>query len=281
VIFENSSVDVLYNLDGLADVQVASLFIYKTYTGKIGLPKWNATGYAEYRQDYLQFDGVTAGFIYANSGRIKLDLLTNNASNIFIDSAGSATENGVPAIILKGAHASNVLTLQKGDTGLAVFASEAATFPVIKTGYVAAIGTDAKLLLGTGVTLSGTTITQGGGTISANSALSAITQTAGTFTSNGSMTITTMNLNGDGKFICKSSGTITTINARDRSTVDFSQDIRTRTVTTFNRYSDLVTVKDPAETVTWTNGIDNEGCGRDLSKLELGINWKLSKAAVS
>lgn len=279
VIFENSSVSALYNLDALASITPTSLIIRKTYTGYIGLPKWNATyGYAEYRQDYLQWDGATAAAIYANSGRIKLDFLTAVAAAIYIESPGRAVEVNLPAILLKAAQTST-LTIQKGDVGVAVFASETATIPTINTGSIASVGTDVKLWLGSGCTL--TTINQGGGEITCDANLTTLNQTEGTFTNTGATTITTANLNKQGKYISKSTGTITTINARDKSSLDFTRDIRSRTVTTINVYSDNVSIDDLFKTVTWTNGIDNEGCGSDLSKKRLGTNFKLSIAAVS
>jgi len=86
VIFEESSVDCLYNLDQ-SSVAPAAIKIYSSYTGKIGLPDYNRKGYQEYRQKGLYAE-ATAIEIGAGDDRgsnfIRLQLVTNAQTDVTV-----------------------------------------------------------------------------------------------------------------------------------------------------------------------------------------------------
>lgn len=133
VVIENSDVDILYGLAQSA-VTLASLTVRKNYTGKIGLPNMVAAGthvtatsaYAEYRDKYLTI-GATACNIGqgtgTGSGRIKIDFSTVQTT-CKVHGSGSTIETNIPAIILKGTHASNAFTVNAGDVGIAFFGND-------------------------------------------------------------------------------------------------------------------------------------------------------------
>ena len=273
--FEHSSIDVLYGLNQ-SGVQLASLRIGQSYTGKIGLPRTSDAGYIEYRAAYLAIgaavihigDGVGAG-----SSRIKLDTGADQTA-LHIHDAGSPAESDLESVLWKGTHADNVINLSKGSLGVAVLPSETATIATLNLGYRDNVIGDATARLGSGVTL--TTINKSGGALEINSNLTTLTQTDGE-TTIAAGAVTTLNVRG-GAVRYNSTGACGTANVAAAATLDFSRDLRAKTVTTTNKYGDG-RVRDPFKVVTFTNGIDCEES--DLSTLELGSHVNIARAATS
>jgi hypothetical protein len=251
VYLTRSSADVLYGLAQSA-VTLASLAIDSTYTGNVGLPRVNANGYYEYRATYLAV-GVTAltvgGGSGSGSGRIKLDLgSVQTTANV--QTTGSPAENGLPAVILKGTHASNALNVLQGSVGVAVEPGDVSTVATVQIGYQNSQTTDVVLTLGAGCTL--TTIKQNGGTITVQSAVTTWTVTGGgSGTVLGTGAVTTLDIE-NGAVNYQGTGTITTATVGPSGSLTFSQDPRSRTITNLTLYAGC-TYQDGAKTVTWTN----------------------------
>ncbi|MBI3866827.1 MAG: hypothetical protein HY290_33525 [Planctomycetia bacterium] len=134
-------------------VRLDSFEFSARYTGKIGLPKTNASGgYYEYRARYLHVGLRAAGLQKlligtgdgTGSSKIQLDTDVDQVALKVIDTGGSA-ESGVNALLWKGTHPSNTAQLINGDLGIAIFPGELATLASL-------IERAGSLVLGAGVT---------------------------------------------------------------------------------------------------------------------------------
>ena len=126
VIIDALNVQIYWGLSQTA-VTLAVLRIVTDRDNKfiLGLPKVNTsngTPYPEYRADHLQI-GATSCTIRTKGGRTKIDFGTVQ-TNCAVVTTGQTIEQGVPACLLKGTHASNVLEQIAGDLGGAFFGGE-------------------------------------------------------------------------------------------------------------------------------------------------------------
>lgn len=275
VVIENSASDVLYGLSQ-SSVTLASLTIAQSYSGKIGLPVQSSLGYYEYRPTYLAISatqvsvGAGSG---AGSSRIKLNT-GSNQTTINVLATGTPAEPGLESLLWKGAHASNVLSVNKGSVGVAVLAGEAATLATWNAGYTNNRLGDVALRIGANVTQ--TSGNQTGGHVEVRSSLTTLTKTDGLLTM-AQGTVGTLNIDG-GNVYYTSTGTCTTVNVGEGGILDCSRDMRGRTFTNTNVYSGG-SILDPFRTVTWTNGVDLERCAIADVVLDLGTHLKLTPAA--
>lgn len=196
LVFDNGSVDVRWGLDYATTL--TNITKYKAYTGNVGLGEVNsdnsAKPYHEYRTTYLTCTGCTTANLEVGEGpgssRFKLNTGTGqSAINIF--GKGSRVETGVPCILWKGTHASNVVNNIAGDLGIAFFGGESATVATLVTGDGPTSA--ASTVCGSGCTL--TTVTLNGGSQETNSAITTATQNGGSWT-HKSGTVTTANIYG-------------------------------------------------------------------------------------
>lgn len=262
VYIERSSVDIKYGLSQTS-IDLTSLNIAASYTGKIGLPDYNSDGtsYYEYRTKYLMLGTATTANIGrgegSGSGRLKIHL-GSNAATVNVEGTGPGVETGVPALLLQGSHASNVLNATQGSIGLAFETGSTAQFPTVRIGSETNPASDVTLVCGAGCTLGGT-ISQAGGNVTAQTAVTTWTKTAGsTSTILGTATITTLQQDGSGTHYQQSSGTITTATFRgEGAKLDKSRDLRALTITnsTFTAGGHII---DPNKTVTFTNAMTTD-----------------------
>ena len=119
IVFTNNSIDCLYNLSQTA-LDPSGVTVEMSYTGKLGLPRRNIAGYAEYREDYLNLGGATTLKKGVGSGsgtgrcKIKTGAVVCTAT---VDGTGTPIENGVEAFLWAGTHASNSMVVNKGSVG--------------------------------------------------------------------------------------------------------------------------------------------------------------------
>ncbi len=242
IVFDNGKVDVLYNLDQHT-ITPASITITSGYTGKIGLAETNTDGgasaaYAEYRGKYLQLGNSGDSQIVTvncsgGAGRLKFD--TGTAQTILqINDTASPIETNVPSFLWKGTHASNVLTLQKGSFGVAFFAGETSTLYKIEEGFKTNQAGDSSAVLGAGVTLTNALITQTGGTLAINSAITGTASVeifGGTMTINGTGGVVGLGIFG-GTVVYNTTGTLGgNLIIYGNGAIDFTQDLRPKVVT--------------------------------------------------
>lgn len=271
VVIQNTNVSILYGTDQSA-VNLASLTIDASYSGNIGLARFNSAGYYEYRNTYLKIetpilnigDGTGAG-----SSLIKINLMAGasaGATAVRVQQTGSQSDSSIPALLLLGTHASNTIAIQKGTLGSCLYAGETSTWSTVTVGYDQTQQTDANLNLDAGCTLG--TINQGGGTVQAQSNLTTLTCRSGTFTMRGTATLGTATVE-NGTLYYQSSGTITNLTLKTKGVADFRQDLRSRTITNCTMYGQSE-FYDPNKTTTRTNRIALTGCGVGDVTVDLG-----------
>lgn len=199
-IFDDGSVSLLYNLDQNG-ITLASLIIRNGYTGNIGLPDINrdndAKPYYEYRETKLKISAtlLTLGIGDGNgSGRIRLNLGTAQTTAV-VRHNGTRILDNFPCIEIIGTHASNAITVSKGDVGIGYVQGEAATVDVLRVGHLDNIDSDARVFVGAGVTLN--TVSQDGGSLVIECAVAtAYTGHAGTCTINGTGAVAAATIRG-------------------------------------------------------------------------------------
>lgn len=249
--FDASSVSVLYGLDQSA-IMPANVWITASFTGTIGLPETNedgSTSYPEYRTQYLTFADNAAIVVHvgrgtgAGSGRIKLNT-SNRQTTLNVYGTSSSADNA-PALVWKGTHASNVVNVEGGDVGIAVFGGEAATVATLRVG--SGSGATPTVQCGSGVSF--TTITCYSGSLVVASSVTTIHQYGGVLVLlDGD--VTTLNVR-EGLCSYQGVGSVTTANVDQGGTLDFDQVGRARSVTTCNLYAGG-TINDRGGTVAWT-----------------------------
>jgi hypothetical protein len=256
-------------------VTVSLLEIRATFTGTIGLPLLNedATEYPEYRARALAI-GATALNVGdgdgQGSGRLLLDTGTAQTT-LTVRQTGSPLDTDIEAVVWKGTHASNVVNVYSGSIAAAGFAGEAATILTLRVGYETSQDSDAQVRLGAGCTLA--TITQTGGEIQVNSAVTTHTKHGGSAVYRGAGAVTTIT-NNTGLIDYRSSGTVTTYVGAGGSSLEMTRDLRARTFTTTTVLAGA-SVLDPGATVTWTNGIALSRCRLSDVTIDVGFNRTL------
>lgn len=291
VYLTNSSVGIFYGL-GQSGVTLNSLNQDSTYTGKVGLPRYNtggntaglsgtsATAYLEYRTRYLQVGFTTGNFgtvsgtqAGAGSGMLQIDPGTvQYLANVY--GTGSPSQQGLPALILKGTNAGNVLNAQSGQVGLAVESGDTATVATVRMGYQQAEGTDLALTCGGGVTL--TTISQYAGVLQVASNVTTLTQYGGVARVLGAAAVTTLTVQ-NGTVYHQSSGTLSTVTLGSGGTLDLTTDPRARTITNMTLAAGAA-FYDPNKTAAFSNPFYLQNCGLDDVTLELGGDVHLQRS---
>jgi hypothetical protein len=183
---------------------------------------------------------------------------------------GQRLDATIPVVLVTGGAASSECDVTRGDVGLAFFADETANFPTLKLGYVTQKNSDARVVGGTGLTV--TTITKSGGQLTTNSNVTTLTQGP----EGGSLvvaagTVGTLNANG-GSVLYNSTGTITTLNVRNDADVSFDADPRAVTITnTINMYGPSCRLRDNQKRVNAgvltvaTTGVETGQIEHDLT----------------
>lgn len=117
LVFESSSVSCLYNI--VSTTNYGDLTIDSSYTGEIGLPVTNVSGYREYRDRFLTLgDGGWDPTIKIGQGgggqsqRIQID--ANNCQVTGSIYGSGSSPDGEYAIIIKGSDASSVFDVYGG-----------------------------------------------------------------------------------------------------------------------------------------------------------------------
>lgn len=281
-VFDVGDTPLLYNLDQNG-ITLASLTITNGYTGDIGLPERNEDNgslpYNEYRTKKLMISATVltiGGGEGKGSARIRLNLGTAQTT-AFINHNGARALEAYPTIQIIGTHASNAITVSRGDVGIADMAGEAATVTTLRVGYIDNVTGDAKVLVGSGATLN--TVNQSGGFLDVECAIAtAYVGTAGECVINGSGAVASLTVRGSCTVRFSTTGTLGgNPIVSGNGFLDFGQDLRTKTVTNpLEIYGEDAKVSDPFKVVTslvldWNEGEAN------LGNFALGSNVRLTR----
>lgn len=262
---EDLTTDLRYSLGATSAVTVAGLYVESSMTGQVGLPLLNedaATSYHEYRPRYLAI-GATEAIIGAGSGDgsglVMIDFGSVQTACSVLTSDTPAID-GYHAIIIKGTHASNTLTVQGGTVDVAPFAGEVSTLLTLT-----ATG-DATVRTSSGVTL-GTVHAGGQSTVDITSAdgLTDITAInvfeSASVTLRGTNDVTAVTVAGDGTttptllIACSGTGVVLgTVNLYTGAVLDLDNCPGTVTATTINVYGEC-TINDRNEKLKVTNAV--------------------------
>ena len=277
IVAENGSIPMLYNLDALAAVDIASMIARKTYTARIGLDDYTESGYYEYRARELalqtctvlyeeQPDGLATGQRRYNVGA--------NACTYTCNGSGSSSI-GNEVTWLRGTSTSNAFEVNGGSVAIAALDSHTASLATLN------MTTGATVRAGLNTTFSSATVKVTDSVLDVRSNITTLTVGGSSqITCWNTMTIGTFNLGSP--CIYNSSGTITTLNliadANGIGSIDFSNDRTARTITNAVQAPAGVTFNDPDGTVTMSAGIKYVQC-RDIDVIkDFGVNRTISVA---
>ncbi len=191
-----SNVDIADGLNQSA-VTLASLRVSATYTGRIG----TASAYLQVGATALDI-GTPAqgGTTPSGSTRIKINLGSVQSAVTIHSTSTSSADTGLDPVRIIGTHASNTLTVLSGRVGVATTnPSESSTIATLNV-----VGQSSFATTGAGVTLG--TVSNNGGNVVANSAITTLNAIAGTTFARGDGAITTVNADGGECFLWNRSG---------------------------------------------------------------------------
>lgn len=282
---ENSSVDLLYDLDALSGTTLAKTEIKSSYLGNIGLERQNGSGstaYEEYLPRFLQLNstelliGQGDG---AGSSRLLIDLEAVQSAVEVLKTANSNVD-GLYALRIKGTHASNTLLVNgAAQVDIAPYDGDSATFLTL-TVAAGTVRTSQRTTLGT-VNL------QGSGTLEifSDAALSAITainlQGSSTLTLLGDNAITTVTLLDGATLDDRGSGTITNLNKGPKANyTDENSAVAVGGRIITNTTLAAGSGKFIARKVTFTNAIDVGMANplTDFQNMDIGANVDIQKS---
>ena len=273
VVFEKSSVDCLYGLSQSA-VTPAEIHFKASFTGRIGLSRYDASGDYEYRERYLNY-GVSGDStnikVYvgqgegAGSSRINYCSGSSQTTVTVVDTG--EPPSGEQSFNFKGTHASNVLTVNKGRVGVSPWDGEAATVATLKIGYIGNVLYDSTVFCGDAVSL--TTVDMSGGKLITQTAITTLTMTQGS-ADHLENSITTATILG-GTLSYQSDSTLTNLTVGPEGTFDCTGDLRSRTVTNITMYAGARFL-DTFGTVTPSNGYDLVQCSIPNVTLDVAKN---------
>lgn len=241
VILDNNAVDVDEGLDQ-SGVQLASLTITQSYTGRVG----TAAAYLQIGATKVSIGSYSGPGYPGGSGRICLDVGTEPATIEVHDTSSSPTETYLPPVRIKAADAATTVHVRKGRVGLACVPGETSTVASVNVSYSTNPASDAEVVIGSGVTMA--TLNQTGGVVTLQAAATTINLAGGTLHTRGSGAITTLNVSG-GACYASSTGTITNANVQGSSTtgsLDFTRSTLARTVTNLKLSAGGQVAYDPA-----------------------------------
>ena len=264
VYITRSSSSILYGLAQSA-VDLDELHVTSTFTGRIGLPRINATGgYIEYRNTGLTIGAAAATIDGTNAQQINLDLGTDQTAAT-INGSGKADTTAAPPMLITGTNASNVINVNRGEVGIGFLAEGAATvFPTVNDKYITNQASEAIVTVGS--TASTTTVTQNGGTLLLESPVTTLVIHAGVCTLTGGVGgITTITIY-DGILYHNTAATTTTL-IMVGGVTDLRQTTLLREITNASMYAGAE-MYNPLALVQWIGGIDLIEC----SELEVTID---------
>lgn len=254
IVIEGNVGSLLYGLTALAAVEPTSFTVRASFTGRIGLPDRNQSGYAEYRDLALVLDDnppVTIGDGEGDGSDLIRLAVGEGSSAIVVRKTGRRPNDAPAALILTTSSGNNTLAVFSGDVAVAPLAGQTAEFATVTCGAGDSATADAPtVLLGSGTTVA-TSATVNAGTLTSFTTIPQLYQQSGTHVQAGG-TLTNVRNDG-GTTIYKSTGTTTLGTFRGpNARCDCRQDSRARTFTD-SEFTGGAALLDPAETIAFTN----------------------------
>lgn len=261
MVLANSNVPLLYNLEALATVQLASFTRWQTMTGNIGLPENNPNGYVEWRPTYFKFIGpagsVPAGGLsmilgYGSTGngpsRERYNVGSQQVTLTCLAAGQPSDEFGIRFL---GVHTANTFTALGGvSLGIAMLPGEVSNLSSSIIDGGATVG------IGPGVTWTAASmLTTYGGSAILNAAPATIAGANGTqftFATTG-LTWATLSTQGNCTLTWLCGGIITTLTMSQGCLLDKANDARALTITNHTIDGDTCVINDPLNAISFTN----------------------------
>lgn len=293
-IYIDGSVSILYGLPQ-GSLEPASVTVFQSFTGKIGLAERNtdnaAQTYAEYRDQYLYFDddngGDTATLVIgqgsgAGSSRIKIRWVESLATaTIYATGTPPTTDEAAVKLYLSGSTNEADVHVLTGRVSIGELPASSQSVDSLTVGLQGGSASAAQVFCGPGISLVGETLTINSGTVNVRGANGATTATVngGVVTFEASSTgMTTLNCYGGTTYIDIGS-TVGTLVVGDGAAVEFRSP-GGATVTNCTLQAGA-TLRDRGKLTTFTNGFDFDQCGvEDLAAFEVGDNYTLTLSAI-
>lgn len=217
----------------------------------------------------LQIDSDSVSL--AGSGTVYLNI-DNPTSAVTITGAGVSNGAGQYGTHLSGTMTGQDIVINLTASQSVGIAALAGTTAACANVRVAGNGT---VTLGAGLTLATGLEVSGSPTVSTYCAITTLNRYEGTlYVMAGA--VTTLNAYGNGRVYYNSSATLTMGNISGSAVLDFSGDMRAKTVTTLNLYH-ANGLNDPNGVVTYTNGVNFNRCAPS----GLPVNKKITLGAIT
>lgn len=260
MVLANSNVPMLWNLEALIAIQLASFIRWQSMTGDIGLPENNPNGYTEWRPTYFRFVGPTgsvpAGGLsmilgYGSGNGPRRERYNVGSQQVTLTCLAAGSPEDEFSVRFLGVHTANTFTVLGGvSLGIAMLPGEVATL------VSGTVDGGATLGIGLGVTWTvGSILTTFGGSVILNSAPASIIGANGTqftFLTTG-LTWTSIVLQGSCTMSWFCGGIITTLTMSQGCYLDKANDARTLTITNHTIDGDTCFFNDPLNTIVFTN----------------------------
>lgn len=292
VYFTNSTISCWYNIganvangysihggyNGSNYMALNSLTIDSTFTGRIGLPEFNTTGYQEYRPLALEINGPPSGamtikigfgtgscspFINLDTGTSQIDMVVNGMA---------ASTAATPSLLWVGMNSSSEIDLFKGSMGIAFNPGDLAQVGTLRQAYQTNPRSDTTLVVGAGCSTITNFYKNGGDTLLSCS-VTTLTGKAGTITQDGGG-VTTLDLE-NCSYTSKSTGALGTVKVTAGGKFDRSQDSRALSIGTLSLYAGATYLDPHGVTVTTAQSYLQYSlieCGYEDVTLSLGRN---------
>lgn len=271
--------DLLYGFGALSAAAYASLRVKAAFTGQIGLPFYNPSGYVEYRTRAWAVDTAVPVLIGEGPGQgpSRVNLACGAALDLTVFNTPARQTDAEPVVNVSGP-TSGTCYLAGGDVGIA-----ADDDTLTASGIAVAMDGDASVLtVGRNATVA--TLTQSGGTAVALGPVTTLNQTGGTATLYRAPT--TITADAAGTVDCRFTGTVTTATFRGQGgdatgaalgggpTCQCGNDPRPRTFTN-STFTGGAALRDPEKTVTFTNAATFDRAA--LAASDLGARFTLQR----
>ncbi len=264
VSIDNTDSPIKYGLNQSA-VTLVNISAPNSFLASCGLPEVNTNGYVEYRNTFLKIKATgTASFgDLSGSGftQFKIDFL-DSAPAVIVNNTGTSTDQILGALIIKGTALASLKVLGGTVSVCPYDADVGGIAGNINIGSGISGALPPVLTIGSGVVIGGTTIVQGGGTLTLASDITDYTGSGGQLITQGTVNANSVTVNaasgGSVNVTWLASGTITSLNPGNGGVVDFTANRGGVIVT--NCIVDVgSTLLDPSQLVTWSNGVQFAG----------------------
>lgn len=267
IVFANTSVPVLWNLTALQNIVPNSITRWQSFTGTIGLPIVNPSGYQEYRPTDLTF-GVSSGSSSSaapGSGPCVIRLGVSDPStggsgptrerynfgsmNCDIDIFAAGSPQDAYSVAILNTNALSTLNV--------IGCSVAVAMPIGQTSQLQSLGVDGggTLSVGAGVTILGLLNFNNGSGGIVNCAPGTLTLQNGSSATVGGQGLTYQNVNAfqSSTLSWLSNSNIQNLVLQTGGTLDKSGDFRGITIVNSTIDGDTCQINDPLSAISWTN----------------------------